>query len=400
MKAITVSQLSSYIGHIFKKDQFLGDIVVEGEVSGKSTSAGIIYFNLKDVDASIRCVVFRTHASRLENSIIDGQTVQVQGTVSTYAKGSNYQIIIRDVVSTGKGKLYQEYLELKEKLAKEGLFDPIIKKEIVSYPKTLGIITSNTGAALRDVLRIIQRRYPILDIILYHSSVQGHYAEAELLRALNYFDQMSDVDLLLITRGGGSFEDLFVFNSEALVRRIHSMKLPVVAAIGHEIDTSLVELAADLRAATPSEAAELITPDLSSMFYSLDMYMGKISSLVKQVIDREISATDYLSRLLKQNNPVNSIKFLNEKLESQKRLLDSIAKNNMQKFESSLKALKINLDKYNNQEILARGYSISTLNGNLIDSVDMLITGDMVKTYLKDGSFESKVVDKESKIGT
>lgn len=390
--SVKVSQLSSYISSLLKRDQFLNDISVVGEVSGLTITNSIIYFSLKDDNAILKCIVFRNNFTKLVNLIDEGKKIHARGSVSVYEKSSSYQFIVRDIKVDGEGELFKKYLELKAKLEKEGLFDNKHKKSLPNFPSKLGIITSKTGAAYHDVLKVLSRRYPQINISLFPALVQGQFSSDSVIRGLKFFENEYPVDLILVTRGGGSFEDLNSFNDEELVRYAYTMKTPLVAAIGHQIDSSLIEYVADFRAATPTEAAELISPSNLDM---KNLLVDKISRLKRSSLDKykEIeSELSHLNSRLKNTHPLFKYELYLEKLNNKKNYMDLLFKGNLSRYENNLDVYFSKLASFDNSKILQRGYSITTKNGHLIKCSLEVKEGDSIKTYLSNGEIESKVI--------
>lgn len=395
--SITVSQLSNYISSLLKRESFLSNITVEGEVSNLARSGGNIFFNLKDEKASLRCIVFRNYSLNLTDKISDGQLIKATGSIATYALGSSYQLIVRDVETGGDGKLYLNFLKLKEKLQKEGIFEPSLKKTIPQIPSKIGLITSINGAALRDILNVIKRRYPICELYLYPASVQGVNAVPEIIEALNFFDNNNLVEFVIISRGGGSFEDLNEFNNEDLIRFIHKSKIPVVSAIGHHVDSTLTDFVSDIVAATPTESAELVAPDIQNLRGELDFLNQRLIKAIVSRISNEYNQYEYIEKELKFNSPL--LKLENKKTELYIRLKDltNLITRNIFIKKNNLETLYNKLKYYDNKQILDKGYSLTLFDEEIIDSIDKIKIGNKVDIYLKDGSFTAEVISKESK---
>jgi exodeoxyribonuclease VII large subunit len=260
----TVTELTGKIKNLL--EQNFVDILVEGEASNVKQSAnGHIYFTLKDSGAQLPCVIWRTTAQRLGLSLVDGQQIVVGGDIQVYAPHGRYQMIVGLVQQAGIGKLQQAFEALKAKLKAEGLFDEIHKKPIPKYPKRIGVVTSKTTAAFQDIRATLEKRWPVADVQLYHASVQGVNAAPEIVQAINYFSSNKSVDVLIISRGGGSLEDLWAFNEESVARAVFTCSVPLISAVGHEVDFSISDFVADLRAATPTQAAVYATPDINEV---------------------------------------------------------------------------------------------------------------------------------------
>ena len=267
---ITISELSKYIKSNFDNDNFLRKVYIKGEISNfKNHTTGHFYFSLKDSGSRINAVMFSSSARNIKFIPKDGMTVLVTGRVTVYEATGNYQIYVEEMLEDGLGNLYVAFEQLKEKLAKEGLFDKDKKKKIVRCPKKIGIVTASTGAAIRDILTTIKRRYPICETILFPALVQGENAKEDIVRKINLANTY-DIDTLIVGRGGGSIEDLWPFNEEIVARAIYNSKVPVISAVGHEIDFTISDFVADLRAATPTAAAELAVPDINTIITYLN----------------------------------------------------------------------------------------------------------------------------------
>lgn len=393
MTAIKVSQLSRYLAKLVKRDGFLNNIAVEGEISNLSFSGGNVFFSLKDDTASIDAVIFSYNLIDQSSLLKEGSKVIVEGSINIYERTGHCQIIVRSLQLAGRGDLYAAYLDLKDKLKKEGLFDSAKKKTLPTMPRKIGLITSKNGAALHDVLNILSRRFPYLDIYFYPSRVQGSSVVAEVTEALNYLDKL-DLDLIVLTRGGGSFEDLFEFNSEKLTRLVSKLETPLVAAIGHEVDTSLVELAADRRASTPSEAAELISPDHKKLLSDLDMKGNNLLNEMEKIIRANRNTLDYFKNELSYFDPSREINQEKDRLSLFGERLSLAMENNISKSNSKLENLYYKLQKYDYEEYLVSGYSIVKKDGNILNRVKDLKINDGLEIFMADGKLQAKVIDK------
>ncbi len=365
----SVSDVNRYIKSVISQDENLKFISVRGELSNfKRGANGHLYFSLKDKDSLINCAMFSTYSSRLAFDPKDGDEVVVMASVDVYTARGSYQLIVYEMNSIGQGEMLLKLELLKKALAKEGLFDESRKRDINIYPNAIGVITAKNGAAVRDIVTNIRRRYPICEIYVFPSAVQGESAPKELLDAFNK-SQEYDLDTLIIGRGGGASEDLSAFNDEKLVRAIANSKMPVIAAVGHEIDTTLVDYVADKRASTPTGAAELATVDMreiQQMFqYSLDTMKEALLSRVQDMKDDVSSLNEELNESIK-----DKLDYLNREL----------------------KAKKDQLEALNPKKVLDRGYSISVdKGGRVIKSVKDVKVGEEITTSMKDGTIISTV---------
>ena len=365
----SVSDVNRYIKSILSQDENLKFISVKGELSNfKRGANGHFYFSLKDKEALINCAMFSTYAGRIAFDPEDGQEVVVLASVDAYVARGTYQLIVYEMNEVGQGAMLVELEKLKKALQKEGLFDESRKRDINIYPNKIGVITAKNGAAIRDIVTNIKRRYPICEIYFFPSQVQGDSAAKELLAAFNK-SQEYDLDTLIIGRGGGASEDLSAFNDEALVRAIAKSKMPVIAAVGHEIDITLVDFVADKRASTPTGAAELATVDMREIQQKFQYSIDTIKNAIQKNLDDMKEEVEELKEELNE-----SIKELIEDL-----------KNDLSNRQSQLEML-------NPKKILKRGYSISLdEKGNTITSIHSLKDGQKLMTVVEDGTIISTV---------
>ena len=300
---LSVSELTGEIKSLLEGN-FL-DISVEGEVSNASTSrSGHTYFTLKDEDAQLSCVIWSGVNRRLNTNLVDGQHIVAGGDIQVYPPHGKYQLIVRSLEQAGKGKLQEAFEKLKKKLKDEGLFDDVHKKPLPQFPFRIGVITSATGAAFHDVRDTLERRWPMAEVLLHHASVQGVNAAPELVKAINWFNDRQNVDLLIIGRGGGSLEDLWPFNEEAVARALFDCSLPTISAVGHEVDFSISDFVADARAATPTQAAILATPDVNEV----RMFTDDLSTRLHNSMDERISTQKERIQKLVQSHALKAVK--------------------------------------------------------------------------------------------
>ena len=390
---ITVTALNKYIKNIVDNDEFLGMVYIRGEISNfKNHYTGHLYFTLKDETSLIKCVMFKTYTSNLNFTPKDGMSVVILGSVSVFERDGVYQIYVKGMEMDGVGALYAEYEKLKSKLAEEGLFDENKKKRIPMLPKSIGVITSKTGAVIRDIINVTTRRFPNVNIKLYPASVQGKGAAETIVNGLKYFNQARNVDVIIVARGGGSLEDLWPFNEEITARAIYESNIPVISAVGHETDFTIADFVADLRAPTPSAAGELAVPELNELIWKLGNIRKKMCLLLTQKL--ELMKNKYYSlmnsKVLKNPYDVLQQKTLTvEKFESE--LISNIT---IKIKDDKLKLIKIasSLDALSPLKTLARGYSIiEDENKNVITSVKEIKKDDIVSIVLADGSKEAVV---------
>lgn len=389
MQTVTVKQLNLFVKSIIESETRLNDIYVTGEISNFKNhyASGHLYFTLKDNDASIRCVMFKGYASRLKFMVSDGLKVIIRGRVSIYEKDGQYQFYAEEMYPDGLGDISLQFEQIKERLTKEGLFDIQNKRDLPKFPKSIAVITSETGAAIRDILNILTRRYPLTEIVLCPVSVQGENAVPEMLNALERIYSLSRCDLIIIGRGGGSIEDLWAFNSEALARKIFESPIPVISAVGHETDFTICDFVADLRAPTPSAAAELAVPDITDIAKSIIAFNRNLKSALQDKLN-------YLKLRFAaiENSPY--LKAPQRALIYSKRqdidvLTDALMtryNNVIIRYSSRLKQNIASLDALSPLKVLSRGYSVAEVNGKVIKSINEANIGDKLTLKLSDGS--------------
>lgn len=392
MTTFKVKEVSKYISNVLRRNSFLSNISVEGEVSNFKKSGGHSYFSIKDDEAMLKCVVFKTIPIAQSLNLTDGQKVVVTGTVMTYEKGSYYQILCKNVEEVGRGNLYEQFLALKEKLSKEGLFNSELKKPIPKFPKNIGVVTAKNGAAIRDILNTLRRRYRIANIYFYPAKVQGIGASDEIALGVKYLDSLDFIDTIIVGRGGGSFEDLNAFNDENLIRTIFNCKKPVISAVGHEIDTMLTDYVADKRAATPTAGAELSSVSMDEIKEFLNQAEKKLNKNILEEISAEKVQLEHFKKELEYYNPANRITTLKENLENLKKSLDekivSIFKYNKQLLDFKRQSLEI----INPNSILDRGYSIIYNDKNeIVKDIKTVNVGDSLKLKVSNGKIISDV---------
>ena len=392
-QAFSVTQLNEYVKMLIDSDEILQTAAVCGEISNfkHHYATGHLYFTLKDERSSVKCVMFARDAARLKFEPENGMTVTAWGRVSVFPRDGAYQLYVGFMSPSGLGEQFYAFELLKQKLASEGLFDAARKKMIPKFPKKIGIITSPTGAAVRDLYNVLTRRWPIVEIELFPALVQGTGAASSLRKGIEYFDSKDDIDVVIIGRGGGSGEDLSAFNDEALARSIAASKIPVISAVGHEVDVSISDFVADLRAPTPSAAAELAVPDMGEYNAILSSHLGRIKGIVSQRIEFGESRLKTLSEssVLKSPEKYFDIKFteldyLAERLVDK---YDDIIKANGSKFSS----LVAKLEALSPLSVLSRGYSITNKGDKAVSSVAEISSGDDLVLVFNDGKVDVKV---------
>lgn len=391
--AFTVSELNAYIKNIFENDRTLRAVTVRAEISNFTRhSTGHLYFTLKDSEGQIKAVMFRSNAMRMAFMPESGMKVTVHGQISVYPRDGTYQIYVFSMQPDGIGALYLAYEQMKERLSAEGLFDQGHKKPIPKIPERIGVITSPTGAAVRDIINVITRRFPLAKIYLYPALVQGEGAEDSLISALDYLDRSGLCDVVIIGRGGGSIEDLWAFNSERLARRIYAASVPIISAVGHETDFTICDFVADMRAPTPSAAAEVAVPDKKEIMMRLDGYNERCVAALRALAR---ASRDRLTALTERDALKSLESFFNEKKETVEELSERAARQAVSIIEGARGEFSILAQKLNALSplsVLSRGYSVVDKGGEVVRSKSQLSSGDEIKIRLTDGDIKARVV--------
>ena len=385
---VTVSQLNAYVKECLSLDVVLSDITVKGEISGlKMHSSGHIYFTLKDESAAIKCAFFKPHSLKLKFKLSDGLKVSARGKVTLYERDGQYQLNVFEMNEDGFGNLYLKFEELKQKLQAEGLFDEKYKKQIPAYSKKIGVVTSPTGAVIKDIINVSRRRFPQISILLAPVSVQGVDAPRSICAGLTLLDQRDDIDVIIVGRGGGSMEDLWCFNDENVVRTIFNCKKPVISAVGHETDFTLSDFVADLRAPTPSAAAELAVFDYYDTLLDIDNFQDKLNRIIdSKVILLKSKMQEYSASF---DDPMHIVDAYKSKLEM---LTDKLFLGaSVDKQEALLCNLISKLDALSPLKVLGRGYSLVTKEGKIIKESKEVVKGDIVSIKVSKGEFEAEV---------
>lgn len=390
---IKVSQVTQYIKKLLISDPILHNIEVEGEISNfKHHYSGHMYFTLKDDKSTLKCIMFNNNCNKLDFIPNDGMHVVVSGYISIYEKSGTYQLYCKDIKKRGIGELYENFEKLKNKLQSEGLFDKDKKKPLPYIPRKIGVVTSSTGAAVRDIISVIKRRLPCVDIILYPVLVQGDKAHYEICEALNYLNSRDDIDVVIIGRGGGSIEELWAFNEEDVARAIYNMKIPVISAVGHETDFTIADFVSDLRAPTPSAAGELVVPVIDELNDRIDTELWKLNVSYSNYINKKRNKLDNIKNIISYNNPISRI---NEDKKKIDRLIKDLVRNIHTKENNLYKDLENLVGKLNSLSplsVISRGYSI-VLNesGHVINSITKVKNKDKITLMFKDGEVKATV---------
>lgn len=390
--AFTVSELNGYIKSVFENNQTLSSVTVKGEISNFTAHrSGHLYFSLKDAEGQIRAVMFRSSALRLKFMPESGMKVIVHGAVTVYPRDGSYQIYVSSMQPDGIGALYLAYEQLKEKLFAEGLFDTGHKLPIPKMPSKIGVITSPTGAAVRDIINVTGRRFPLCDLYIYPSLVQGDGAEDNLIRAIDYFDKSGLVDVVIIGRGGGSIEDLWAFNSERLARRIFEASVPVISAVGHETDFTICDFVSDLRAPTPSAAAELAVPDVREINLRVDEFADRCVLSLRRSLERARERLIRASKSYVFESPESLTEAHRLKVDGLKADAVSAMKTAIRDASEKLSINAEKLSALSPLSVLSRGYSITEHDGKNLKSAIDVKAGDDIYIRLNDGSLSAKV---------
>lgn len=394
----TVTQINNYIKALFARDHVLKYVSVCGEISNcKYHSSGHIYFSVKDETGQLACVMFKGKRMGLGFRLEDGQNVIISGEISVFERDGRYQLYADRIEMQGKGRLYEQFEALKAKLAAEGLFDPAHKKPIPSHIKTLGIITARTGAALQDILNITARRNPCVKPVLYPAKVQGEGSAATLIAGLKAMERISP-DVIIIGRGGGSMEDLFEFNNEELARAIYDCPIPVISAVGHEIDFTIADFVADLRAPTPSAAAELAVYELAAFDAALvDRHSALCDAMLRRIRQARSDTERYLIRLgaVSPRNRLNNLRLRSDSV------YDSLSRTIHNRLKDSRNELRVLSERMRAVSPLIRleqGYSyVTDEGGHNLNSVAAVSPGDRISIRMTDGMLKAEILSKEEK---
>lgn len=417
-KYIKISDLNNYIKSILDQDLFLNKIYLKGEISNfKNHTRGHLYFTLKDDDSRLSAVMFQSSASHLTFVPEDGMNVLVEGRISAYPAQGSYQIYVEKMEPDGLGALYIEYEKLKKKLALAGLFDQDHKKGIPKFPEKIGVVTAATGAAIKDIMSTIKRRYPICETILFPCLVQGADAAKDIVRQIKRADEYK-VDTIIVGRGGGSIEDLWAFNEEIVANAIYECQTPIISAVGHEIDWTIADFVADLRAPTPTGAAEMAVPTVVDIMTLINNYKIRLNKNIKNTVNTKFIKWRSLKNSFILKNPMAMYEIKEQKLDTLINNLDSDIKFIITNKEMKLKELRMKyvlqnplslienashkynlllntLKLVNPLGILEKGYSLATIDKEIIKSSKDVKINDIVNIKLHEGSFNAKVISKK-----
>ena len=396
-KVYTVSTLNNYIKDMIDSDITLRELFIVGEISNfKAHSSGHMYMTLKDEKSAIKAVMFKGNASRLKFMPADGMSVIVFGSVSVFQRDGQYQLYIQNMQPDGIGSLTLAFEQLKEKLMKEGLFAAEHKKALPRYPKTVGVVTSDTAAAFEDIKNVLKRRWPMADILLSPTKVQGEAAVPEIIKAIMTLDESGRADVIILARGGGSIEDLWCFNDERVARTIYSCKTPLITGVGHEIDYTIADFVADYRAPTPSAAAEVSVPDIRTELSDISKMRLHIQRTVTNMLNSYKDSLDFIRSKNVLKSPLGLIDERRLILDGYSDRMSSsitsvfIAQKN--RFELEMRRL----DAFSPLKVLGRGYAIAEKDGRVIKSINDVSLSDDISLKVADGKINCKVIDKKN----
>ena len=390
LKDLSVSELNSYISNIFEAEELLHYVKVYGEVSGLSLVRGNLYFTLKDENAILSCIMFGASSVNIK----DGDQVLVTGGLKFYAKGGRLNFYATSISPYGSGQLFKKFLELKDKLEKEGVFDDKYKKPLPENIKTIGVVTSSTGAVIHDIITVSHRRNPYLNIFLYPARVQGEGAEYTIIEGLDYLDKMPEVDVIIIARGGGSIEDMQPFNTEVLARKIISLSKPVISAVGHEVDYTICDFASSLRSATPSVAGEMVTKNILDGLKEFSHYLDKIQFLYNNILAEKYAKLDNL--FAKLDSFATNI--ISSKSNTFNRIVYKLQQINfLSNIEKSLEIDYNRLQLLDMAKIYDKGFVRVRSGGKILRSVKNIDIDSQIDVELRDGNISAKVTNKGEK---
>jgi exodeoxyribonuclease VII large subunit len=393
----TVTNLTRHLRQLLEEDPDLQGIWVEGEISNLSRPAsGHVYFTLKDAGASLRCVMWKTEAARLRLALQEGMAIEAHGSLGIYEVAGQYQLYADSIRPLGEGELFQEFLRLKALLEAEGLFDPARKRAIPAAPKRIGIVTSRTGAALRDILNTLRRRMPLADVVLAPSPVQGEEAPLKLVEALRSLNRVVKPEVILLARGGGSIEDLWAFNDERVVRAVVESQAPVITGVGHETDFTLADFAADLRAPTPTAAAELATAiTVMELKQGLVETAQILTGSMEALFERRRTLLDGLRSGLRLSSPLRKVQTERQRLDEMSRRGNAAQVHRLELAAAHLAGLENRLTVLSPLGVLKRGFAVVTKNKRVVASKSQVQDGDALRVRLQDGDFGARVTSED-----
>lgn len=393
---LTVSALTKYIKYKFDNDTHLTDVLLEGEISNfKHHSRGHFYFTLNDDGAQISAMMFQSYASKVKFEPQDGMKVYVRGTITVYEASGVYQIVVKEMKSDGVGDLYLAYEKLKKELQEAGYFNPEHKRSIPRLPKVVGVITSPTGAAVHDIINTIGRRFPLCKLILYPALVQGEGAKESIVKQISKANEDNLCDVIICGRGGGSIEDLWAFNEKIVAMAIYNSKIPIISAVGHEVDFTIADFVADKRAATPTAAAEIATPSVDNLKEYLSQAMSRISHNINIILNDKKTQIMHLDRSLDNLKPITKLQNMKKELDFYVKRLNMLITSQLNDRNSHYHLLNEKLKALSPLTIMDKGYSIPYVEGKVVRSVKMVHENDNITLAVNDGKINCKVLGVE-----
>ena len=392
-RIFSVSEINKYIKLLMDSDPLLTNLSIRGEITNfKAHYTGHLYFTLKDENATIKCVMFKGNAQFLKFKPADGMKVVIQGQISSFERDGVYQIYCKSMSPEGLGDLYLAYEQLKEKLSKEGLFDEAHKMKIPFLPQRVGVITSRTGAVIRDIINVSTRRYPNVNILLYPAAVQGVNVASTVVEGIQTFNKLDNVDVIIIARGGGSFEDLFGFNDEKIAREIYASHIPIVSAVGHETDFSICDFVADLRAPTPSAAAELVYPEYSEIVNRISVDKNRTVIAMKNYIGRKRQYVEKLKAAKLEKVPLDIISKYRMNIDSIISKSEATLRYNIEKYKTRCVRSIAKIDALSPLKTITRGYSVAeNKQGKVIRKVSDVSKDEKIQITVSDGKINAIV---------
>ena len=395
---LSVKQLNMYVKSLIEGDARLAFVSIKGEISNFKNhfSSGHFYFTLKDNDAASRCVMFRSYASAVKFRPEDGMEVILTGRVSIYERDGQYQFYAEEMHNAGQGDISVQFEQIKKKLAEEGLFDEENKRLIPKFPENIAVVTSNTGAAVQDIMNILSRRYPLARVIMCPVAVQGELAVPDMVNTLERIYALNNVDLIIIGRGGGSIEDLWAFNSEALARKIYESPIPVISAVGHETDFTICDFVADLRAPTPSAAAELAVPNSAELKNKIEKLQSNMCSLLRAKYNYCATRFDAVTASPMLKKPLDALIIDRyEHLDKLSEKIFTLTEKKINEREKQFSLLSSVLETLSPLKVINRGYAVAEANGEIVKSIYQVKIGDSLNLRLNDGRLTCQITEKE-----
>ncbi len=392
-RTYSVTEINKYVKMLFEGDDLLNSVTVTGEITNfKAHYTGHYYFTLKDESSTIKCVMFKGYAQYIKFKPADGMKVVINGQVSCYERDGVYQIYCKSMSPEGLGDLYLAYEQLKQKLSKEGLFDETHKKQIPFLPQRVGVITSRTGAVIRDIINVSTRRFPNVNLLVYPAAVQGVNVASTVIEGIRTFNRLNNVDVIIIARGGGSFEDLFGFNDENLAREVYASQIPIVSAVGHETDFTICDFVSDLRAPTPSAAAELVYPEYSEIVNRIQKDKNRTIIGIKNYIERKRQYVERLKAAKLEKVPLDKINRYRMTIDSIMSKTESTLRYKVERYRTRCVKSITKIDTLSPLKTLTRGYSVTeNIDGKVVKSVKDVKSNDEVKITLNDGKISAIV---------